>query len=178
MNPMKTAPRIAAFLAGVLVAAGAIAADKAAAPTVEVTWTNPADMSDAKTTPAGTGIGRPTPKEWLGELAKQLKWRAASVLAPGQTLDVKFTDVQRAGIYEPWRGPQWDDIRVIKAQYPPRIDLTFTLRDADGRIVREGERKLRDPAFLQRSAPNHTDALRYEKRLLDDWVRKEFGRPK
>ena len=167
------------FIASLLLAA-TIAGNAAAAPRapddsrVDVSWTNPDDFSDSKTTP-GSDIGRPTPDEWLGELSKHLKSRAGRALAPGQTLDVVFTNVQRAGIYEPWRGPQWDDVRIVKDMFPPRIDLTFTLHNADGSVAEEGKRQLRDPAFLQRGILNETDPLRFEKRLLDDWIRKDFS---
>ena len=161
-----------ALAAGLSIAGGVNAADDAHS-RVDVSWANPDDFSDAKMYP-GTGLGRAQPEEWLGDLSKYLKYRADRALPPGETLEVKFTNVQRAGIYEPWRGPQWDDVRIIKDMYPPRIDLSFTLRGADGHVISEGTRKLRDPAFLQRGIWNETDPLRYEKRLLDDWLRSEL----
>jgi len=140
---------------------------------VQVAWTNPADFSEAKEM-YGNGIGRQSPDEWLGDLAKHLRYRAERVLPSGESLQVTFTNVQRAGTYEPWRGPRWYDVRIIKAIYPPSIDLRFTLTDASGGVVREGTRELRDPAFLQRGILNETDPLRFEKRMLDDWLRNEF----
>ena len=140
---------------------------------VQVSWTKPDDFSEAKQYP-GTGLGRESPDEWLNDLAKHLRYRAERVLPQGDKLQVTFTNVQRAGTYEPWRGPQWDDVRIIKDIYPPRIDLTFTLTDANGGVVKEGKRELRDPAFLQRGILNETDPLRFEKRMLDDWLRSEF----
>ena len=141
---------------------------------VEIDWTPPADFSEAKMY-QGTGLGRQSPDEWLGDLARHLRYRAERLLPEADHLKVTFTNVQLAGMYEPWRGPRWDDVRVIKDIYPPRIDLTFTLTDASGTLVKEGERKLRDPAFLQRGTLNATDPLRFEKRMLDDWLRSEFG---
>ena len=146
----------------------------ASASRIEVTWTDPADFSEANLYP-GTGLGRESPDEWLGALANHLRYRAERVLAPGETLHVTFTNVQRAGTYQPWRGPQWYDVRIIKAIYPPEINLTFTATDANGHVVREGTRDLRDPSFLQRGILNETDPLRFEKRMLDDWLRSEFG---
>jgi hypothetical protein len=140
---------------------------------VEISWTNPADFSEAKMSP-GSGLGRQAPDEWLGELAKHLRYRAERVLPSDQHLQVTFTNVQRAGIYEPWRGPRWDDVRIIKDLYPPRLDLDFTLTDANGGVVKQGTRELRDPSFLQRGILNETDPLRFEKRMLDDWLRNEF----
>lgn len=140
---------------------------------VEISWTNPADFSEAKEN-AGIGLGRQPPDEWLGELAKHLRYRAERVLPQQEHLEVTFTDVQRAGTYEPWRGPRFDDVRIIKDIYPPRIDLTFTLSDGSGGVIKQGTRELRDPSFLQRGRLNETDPLRFEKRMLDDWLRSEF----
>ena len=151
----------------------ASAAPQASDSRVQVDWTKPGDFSEAKQYP-GTGLGRESPDEWLTDLANHLRYRAERVLPQGDDLHVTFTNVQRAGTYEPWRGPQWDDVRIIKDIYPPRIDLTFTLTNATGGVVTEGKRELRDPAFLQRGILNETDPLRFEKRMLDDWLRIEF----
>ena len=58
--------------------------------------------------------------------------------------------------------------------YPPRMRLRFTLSDAQGKVLSEGERKLTDLGFLQGSGLLDTDPLRYEKRMIDDWTRREF----
>jgi hypothetical protein len=145
---------------------------------IDVDWTNPADFSEARAA-AGSPVGRQSPEAWLGDLAARLRQRADRQLPPGQHLAVTFTDVRRAGILEPWRGPEWNDIRVIKDQYPPSIDLRFVLTDATGATLREGERRLRDVSFLSRSvAFRQDDPLRYEKRMLDDWVQREFAAPR
>ena len=176
MNTLKS------VTARLLVLAGAFAFSCAQAATegqpapdsrIQVTWTKPDDFSEAKQYP-GTGLGRESPDEWLNDLAKHLRYRADRRLPEGDHLNVTFTNVQRAGTYEPWRGPRFDDVRIIKDIYPPRIDLTFTLTDAGGAVVKEGKRELRDPAFLQRGILNTTDPLRFEKRLLDDGLRSDF----
>lgn len=154
-------------------AAGAADAKPDADARVQIDWTKPDTFSESKTY-AGTGLGRQDPDEWLGDLARHLRYRAERILPQDDRLHVTFTNVQLAGTYEPWRGPRWDDVRVIKNIYPPRIDLKFTLTDASGAVVKEGERKLRDPAFMQRGILNSTDPLRFEKRMLDDWLRSEF----
>jgi hypothetical protein len=176
MNRSPTRSAVAALLAGAFAFAGiahATEASKNADSRVQASWTKPENFSEAKQYP-GTGLGRQSPDEWLDDLADHLRLRAERILPQGDMLQVTFTDVQRAGTYEPWRGPQWDDVRIIKDIYPPRIDLTFELIDANGAIVKEGKRELRDPAFLQRGIANQTDPLRFEKRMLDDWLRSEF----
>ena len=166
-------PRTLLAAAALAFASAASAAPQTADSRVQVDGTKPDDFSEAKQYP-GTGLGRQSPDEWLNDLAKHVRYRAERVLPQGDDLHVTFTNVQRAGTYEPWRGPQWNDVRIIKDIYPPRIDLTFTLTDASGAVVKEGKRELRDPAFLQRGILNETDPLRFEKRMLDDWLRSEF----
>ncbi|MEP7043430.1 MAG: DUF3016 domain-containing protein [Dokdonella sp.] len=166
------------WLAGAMLALAAVSASATPEPAgqasrVEVNWTNPDNFADVREAP-GPSIGRTPPQEWLGDLSKHLKRRADRLLAPGQHLDVTFTDVRRAGSYEPWRGPQWDDIRVVTDIYPPMIDLQFKLTDANGTTLREGDRKLRDLSFLNRGTLSQQDPLRFEKRMLDDWLRREF----
>ncbi len=96
-------------------------------------------------------------------------------MQPGQRLDIELTDIKRAGDYEPWHGLQWSDVRVMRDIYPPRINLTFTLYGANGQVVEQGERKLLDGSYLLNSSLGlNTDPLRYEKRMLDDWLHREL----
>lgn len=126
--------------------------------------------------------GRPAPFEsegmrqaWVDSLTDYLAEHAARLLPEDQRLDVHLRGVQRAGSTEPWRGPQAGDLRVVRDIYPPRIDLHFRLRKADGQVLREGERSLSDAAFLMRpNLHSRDDPLRYEKGLIDEWLRKEF----
>lgn len=143
-------------------------------PRVSVDWTDPTKFAEVRDSPS-MSASRRWPTEWLDQLATHLQRRADRVLPPGDRLSVTFTDIKRAGTFEPWRGPRWDDVRIVKDLYPPRIDLHFTLTDADGHVLREGQRTLRDPAFLTRGIADPSDPLRYEKRLLSDWLKKEFG---
>ncbi len=160
------------FLTPVALAlACAMATAHADAPRVRVDWTNPAGFSDVRQSMCRT---RTNPEEWLGDLANYMQRRAERVIGAGQHLEVTFTDVMRAGVCEPWRGPRWDDVRIVKNIYPPSIDLHYVLTDADGTTLRKGEAKLSDLAYLNRGTPNSNDPLRYEKRMLDSWLRREF----
>ena len=89
-------------------------------------------------------------------------------------LDIKVTDVDLAGEFEPWRGAEFDHVRIIRAIYMPHINLSFTLTDAKGSVVNSGARELTDQAFQWRTAWPPDDYLRYEKDLLRDWFRQEF----
>ena len=107
---------------------------------------------------------------WLVDLQKYVVERAGRRLASGQQLDVNITDIKRAGDFEPWRGPNFNDIRVVKEIYPPRIDLNYVLKESNGSVLREGSETLTDLAFLRRIERNSTDPLRFEKRLINDWL--------
>ena len=143
----------------------------ASTPPVSVGWTDPAAFAEVR---ENTCRSSSRPQEWLGELARYLQRRAGKVLGAGQHLDITITDIRRAGACEPWRGPQLDDVRVIKNLYSPRIDLRYALTDANGNVVRKGESRLRDAAFLSRGSMRRDDPLRYEKRMLNDWLRSKF----
>ena len=138
---------------------------------VSVSWTDPAGFSEIKYSGNRWEAER---GNWVTDLAKYLRDEAGQQLARGQTLDIVITDIDRAGRYEPTVRPGMDDIRIVKDLYPPRMTLNFTLKGADGQVVAEGERKLVDHGFLMGPNLNNNDNLRYEKRLIDDWLRKEF----
>lgn len=170
--PMFFTPiRRSALCALLFVSAACGAATAPGAPVrndrVEVSYRNPAGFSEM-----GRDFG--ARRDWLDDLSAYVAKRAASAVPPGQRLLVTITDVQRAGMIEPWRRAG-TDLRVVRDTTPPRIDLSFQLVTADGAVVKEGVRELRDFAFLTRSMRHRGDLLSYEKNLVDDWVRQEFG---
>lgn len=142
---------------------------------VAVQWTDPEAFSDIRHSGNRWEARR---GNWVVQIAQYVRQRAERELPPGTTLDVTIRNIRRAGMYEPWRGPQMDHVRVIKDHYPPRIDLDFVLRDSAGAVVADGARELRDMGFLTRSAgaAMNSDALRYEKQLIDDWLRRDLRR--
>ncbi|WP_312252701.1 DUF3016 domain-containing protein [Stenotrophomonas sp.] len=140
---------------------------------VSVKWTDPAQFTELRQT---TNRFEAERGDWVQQIARYIQTTAAKPLQPGQTLDVTVTDIKRAGDYEPWHGPRGSDIRVMRDIYPPRISLQYTLKDASGRIVNEGEAKLSDSGYLHNiGVRSDTDPLRYEKRLIDDWVKKQLA---
>lgn len=151
---------------------GARARADVAAGTVSVTYGDTAQFSEAQDAGRETEAAR---RVWLDALSEHLAERAAEALPKGQRLEVQITDVQRAGRYEDWRGPQAAQLRVVRDIYPPRIDLDFKRLGAEGQVLQAGKRQLRDLNFLMRPARYTNDPLRYEKALVDDWVAKEFG---
>ena len=114
--------------------------------------------------------------EFLATLREHLVQQAARVLPAGEKLEVRITDVDMAGDFEPRTGSR-DDVRVLGPIDPPKIALRFRLLAADGSVRQEGERHLVDQAYLRAGdARSSTDPLRFEKALLDVWLAREFPR--
>jgi hypothetical protein len=140
---------------------------------VSVSWTDPAQFTELRSSGNRWEAQR---GDWVRQLAEYLRQRAERRLAPGEQLQVTFTDIRRAGDFEPWRGPRMDDVRIMRDIYPPRINLSFSYQMADG-STRQGERQLTDLGYLSRTGRlSDTDALRYEKRLIDDWIAQDIAR--
>ena len=139
---------------------------------VQVQWNDPAGFTELRYSRNRWEAQR---GNWVNTLANHLRTRAARQLPDGQQLAVTITDIKRAGDYEPWHGLQMQDVRFMRDIYPPRVSLQFTLTDAQGKVIDQGERKLVDSGYLYGGTRlSDSDPLRYEKRLLDDWLRREL----
>lgn len=142
---------------------------------VAVNFQDPAKFTDVRDSEMGD-YERTT---YLDSLREHLIEKGRPLVPEGYKLTVTFTDIDMAGDFEPWRGPRFSDIRIVKDIYPPRVVLTFQLTDATGKVVKEGKRELRDLAFLHKIHMGfRDDPVRHEKALLDDWLRDEFPKPK
>jgi hypothetical protein len=141
---------------------------------VAVSWNDPAKFSELR----GSGNRSEAERgDWMTDLARYLRQRAERKLPGDERLEVTITDIRRAGNFEPWRGIEFRDVRILRELYWPRIAIDFKLTRADGSIAAEGQRVLSDPSYLgSSSAANEGDPLRYEKALIDRWVRRELGR--
>lgn len=156
----------------IALAAALFASQAALAATAEIEFVRPEKFTDAG-----------TPRQFvdrdanLTNLKNHLVKQAASMLPAGQKLFIQVTDVDLAGSFEPWQLYS-REVRIVKEIYPPKIDLKFRLVAADGSLVKEGERSLRDPGFMSGPSMGYGgDNLRYEKVMLDEWLEKEFLKP-
>lgn len=139
---------------------------------VSVQWNDPATFTELR---HSSNRWAASEGNWVQDLALYLRKRGQERLAPGERLELTILDIDRAGQYEPWHGINLQDTRIIRDRYPPRMTLQFRRMDASGAVVAEGERKLSDPAFLINASPiNDSDPLRYEKRMIDAWVRRDL----
>ena len=157
-----------------LLGAGTIFAadgDKSKSANITVIFDHPENFMDVKDAWIPTDAGRDA---ILADIRAFVVDRASSRLQDGQKLEVRFTDIDLAGDFEPQLGPDFNGVRIIKDIYSPKIDLEFKLTGADGKVLSEGKRKLRDPFYLGRLVPAHNEPLCYEKDILNDWLRSDI----
>ena len=181
MTPMRTLPLLLATVLALgacastssthMLAADAPRALPAAGP-VSVSWEDPSQFSEVR---HSGNRHAATQGNWLNNLATYMRKEAEEILPAGHQLELTIVDIKRAGRYEPWLAPNLQDARIIRDMYPPRMTLRFREVDASGAVVAEGERKLSDTAFLMNSTRmSDTDPLRYEKRMVNDWLRSNW----
>jgi len=109
---------------------------------------------------------------YLGVLKNCMQETAAPLIPAGQKLAITVLDVDLAG---ETRNGRPDNVRVMTATTLPRIHLKFQLLGTDGKVMREGERKLTDLNYQnQIRRPGSEEPLYYDKELLRQWLRSEF----
>ena len=160
------------FLAAMIVAAGApAAASEPETPArVSVVFVKPEGFTDAgyaKTERSSPAI--------LVQLQRFIADTGTRYLPESMRLEIKITDIDLAGDFELFRGPQFEHVRVNKSIYPPRIALEFRVLDTSEQTVKEGKRELTDLNYQLRVDYPREDPLRYEKEILRDWLRSELG---
>ncbi|MEO6876355.1 MAG: DUF3016 domain-containing protein [Opitutaceae bacterium] len=133
---------------------------------VTVTFDHPEKFTDAR-----DGSFHDTAAWILNDLAAFLQRDIRGRLHEGEKFSMTFTDVDLAGDYEPWRGPDMDDVRIIKQIYPPRLVFRFVHTGANGKVIDHGDVTLTDLGFQRWTPMGRSDPLYYEKDLLRSWVR-------
>jgi len=100
--------------------------------------------------------------------------KLASDLPEGQSLQLSVTNLDLAGRVLPLSfaglGNNMSEQRIIKRIDIPRMRFTYTLMDASGTILKQGEANLKDMNFMERHNPFfRSEALKYEKNMLRQW---------
>jgi len=134
---------------------------------VEVTFDHPEKFTDAKQDSMDSEQGR---NGILDQIREFMEQRGSDYLPAGFKLAITFTDVDLAGEFEPWRGAQWNDVRIVKEIYPPRFNLSYKLTDPAGKVLKEDKVELRDLSFMTRLTINPQEPLHFEKDILGQWL--------
>jgi len=135
---------------------------------VNVTFVDPDHYYDAGNSKHDVPANLRTIEQHLEDLGQRY-------LADGQVLDVAVLDIDLAGYTRPT--PQGIDLRVARGGTDwPSFKLRYTLRSGDVQ-VKAGEEVVADMAYGrhgQIQVYSSRDPLRYEKQMLEGWLRSRF----
>ena len=164
--------RIAIACLGSAAALSLQAAPAPQASRVEVVFDHPDKFTDIKDAYVASDKGE---QAILDQIRDFIVDRASPIVPEGWKFRITFSDIDLAGEYEPWRGPQWDMVRIIKPVYPPAFRFTYAVTDRAGKVVRQGSEFFRDASFQFRAVFDLSDGLRYEKAALEEWLRNHLA---
>ncbi len=153
---MKTRSHLATAAALLLLAAGSATA------AVTVTFVNVDKYSDM---PHFDG----DKKTVLDGLENHFKTLAAGLPA-GHDLKVEVTDVDLAGRIDPMRTHR--ELRILRGQADwPKMSFRYVI-EQQGKVVKSGTESIADMTYMDHlNRYNNSDALRYEKKMIDDWFK-------
>ena len=140
---------------------------------IHVVFVEPEKFTDAR-----RAEFKPNSEAILDATAKFMQEMGEETIPRDMNLDIRVTDVDLAGNFEPWRGRQSEQVRITNQLYPPRVSLEYGVIDAWGQVIQSGKRDLTDLNYQLRIFYPMDDYLRYEKDLLRHWFRTEFGKLK
>jgi hypothetical protein len=169
---MKT--RIFATIAALAVcgATAALAASSSAASkaTANVSYLEPENFTDFKLSQIG---GDSEQQSLESELTKHVERLTATYLPAGTHLNLRFRDIDMAGDFEPFRSGPWNDVRILRSIYPPRMSIEYSVTKDDGTVVASGERKLSDLTYQWniRATPLSLSNTEIEADLLGNFIR-------
>lgn len=155
--------------AGLGLAVGSLqAADAAKSARADIVFDHPEKFTDVKD---GLMTSVKSRDAILNRIRSHIASRANRYIPEGCKLTITFSNIDLAGEFEPWRGAAYDDIRIVKSIYPPAFKFTWSVTNAAGKIVKQGKENMRVVGFETMFTLDQEDPLRYEKAILDDWMR-------
>jgi hypothetical protein len=104
------------------------------------------------------------------EINNCLQRLARQYLPPRHVLVVNITDIDLAGVVEPWRGAQYAKVRFMRDTQPPRLTFEYEVQDATGTQIGSGQERLTNLTFRYQVAPVSRDNTYFEQLLLSDWA--------
>lgn len=151
-----------------LLTASFLLAPNAFAAKSEVTWT---DYKSYRDIDEGND-GRKQFRERIFKDFEEHFAKLAATLPAEQTLKIDVTDVDLAG---DTHHAGVNRTRIVKEIYSPRMNFSYQVLDADGKVIKSDEVVVKDMSFMSGSNLKYRNkSLGYEKKMLDDWFKETF----
>jgi hypothetical protein len=170
MKALSIIVAVAAFTMGGVTQTNAQVAPKYLNDAVSVTWVAPEKYRDVD---SANSNKRKYKQRVLDDLEKYLHKELPRYLTNGQKIMLKIHDLDLAGDIRPMMG-RADDIRIVKSNYPPMIDIEYTVINQDSTVSKTQRKRFRDVTFNMGSASSTAKSLGYEKAMLKKWMRNEL----
>lgn len=136
----------------------------------KVTWQEPDKYTDIR---EGNEL-RDSFREKLFKDFESVFADFAKQLPDGYLFEVSVTDIDLAGDVNPMRGGEWQNVRVVKDLYWPRMSFSYSLKDAAGGTRVSGTEDVKDLGFLSSSVGLTRTRFGYEERMLENWFKKQL----
>ncbi|MGH8017244.1 MAG: DUF3016 domain-containing protein [Opitutaceae bacterium] len=162
---MKTATL---SLALVLILTPAFGASEETGDDITVEFLEPENYRDFKTSRMGGEDDREALQESFREKIVDV---AERYLPPGYQLILRFRDIDMTGDFEPQHGPEFDDVRIVRAIYPPSLVVEYQITGENGDVAASGTKRISDLAFQYTVSFRKNDPLFYETELIRDLLR-------
>lgn len=134
----------------------------------EVTWTEPEKYRDIR---PGNENRKSFQDRIFSSFEKHFS-QLAERLPEGQTLKIDVTNVDLAG---DTHAAGINQTRIVKEMYPPRMNFSYQLVNADGSIAQAETVELKDMSFMMNRALKYRNtSIGSEKKMLDDWFFETF----
>lgn len=136
---------------------------------VSVNWIKPEKFKDMDPV---SGVKKPFQERVMKSLTDY--WQGfADDLPKGYKLQVDITDVDLAGDVRPSLGAGHSDLRIMRDIFFPKMEFSYTLKDATGEMVSKGDEVIKDMNYLfhvdTRSRSHNLKSWHYEKRMIKKW---------
>lgn len=135
----------------------------------KVTWREPDQYTDIR---EGTEL-RDNFRAKLFQDFESIFADLAKQLPDGCLLEVTVTDLDLAGEVNGMHDARWQDIRVVKDIYWPRMSINYTLKDSTRETLAAGQEDIKDLDFLSSAASLGMTRFGYEERMLRHWFKKQ-----
>jgi hypothetical protein len=147
----------------------AIVGSAACAGEAKVTWQEPDKYTDIR---EGNEL-RDSFREKLLQDFESIFADMAQQLPDGYLLEVTVTDLDLAGEVNGMHGASWENIRVVKSIYWPRMSFSYTLKNPARELLVAGQEELKDLGFMSSAGLSGKTRFGYEERMLKNWFKKQ-----
>lgn len=142
---------------------------------IAVTWGDFDDFRDVRTATEPKDSFHKRVKSSFDKFFNNFFVDKEQQLPPGQSLAIEIKDLDLAG--EVFPGSR-NDMRIMKDLSFPRMRFGYTLTDANGKVLKQGEASIKDMSYLyqQKTWKRYSQGFYYEKRMFREWFEDTFSK--